>query len=528
MKHFYRRVVAVCAASTLLLSGCTPLTQGQTTGDEHAAQQDTQTDAQTTPQSKSTFGLAYYANEKINPVLSVSRINRILCEALYEGLFVLDSNFTPQPMLCDTYSGDGVNWTFTLKQGVKFWSGNDLRASDVVYSYQTAMKNSASPYYNRLQQVQSISASDDRTVHIQLKSPNTSLLRLLDVPVFRQGTEGEVFSDGSGPYQPQSDGSIRWLVPFTGWREGVLTVFPKIDLISTTRADAVVTSFETGDISMTRADRISATPATFKGAAEVYQTRTTDLHYLGVNYGRTPYQIGAVRQAISYALDRDRLCSTQLQSFADPAVLPVNPQPAANDKLSYSLTQNDDKALALLAATGIKDTNGDGVLEAPTENATRSPLQPVILVNAENTFKVAVVQQIISDLQQIGIRATMESVPFDEYQNRIRKGEYDLYYGETILTADFDLRPLIAQGGTLNLSGYASAVTDSLLTQERAATGDSLQAAQSALYSHLLVAMPIVPIAFTRGQVITRSALIKGYAPAPFDMFYGIKDWKAG
>ncbi len=528
MKQFYKRVVAVCAAGTLFLSGCTPLTQGQTTGDEQAVQQPAQTGAQDAPQSKATFGLAYYANEKVNPVLSVSRINRILCEALYEGLFVLDGSFTPQPMLCESYSGDGVNWMFTLKQGVKFWSGNALRASDVVYSYQTAMKNSASPYYNRLQQVQSVSASDDRTVHIKLKSPNTSLLRLLDVPVFRQGTEGDVFADGTGPYQPQSDGSIRWLVPFASWREGALTVFPKIDLISTTRADAVVTSFETGDISMTRADRISATPATFKGAAEVYQTRTTDLHYLGVNYGRAPYHIGAVRQAISYALDRDRLCSTQLQSFADPAVLPVNPQPAANDKLSYSLTQNDDKALALLAATGIKDTNGDGVLEAPTENATRSPLQPVILVNAENTFKIAVVQQIISDLQQIGIRATMESVPFDEYQNRIRKGEYDLYYGETILTADFDLRPLIAQGGALNLSGYASAVTDSLLTQERAATGDSLQAAQTALYSHLLIAMPIIPIAFTRGQVITRSALIKGYAPAPFDMFYGIKDWKVG
>lgn len=525
MKQFYRRIAAFCVAGALFLSGCTPLRQEQSPEEGQTTQPDGQMDA---PQRSTACGLAYYASEKVNPVRSVSRINRILCEALYEGLFVLDDAFEPQPVLCDTYTGDGLDWTFTLKQDVKFWSGNALRAADVVYSYQTAMAESDSPYYSRLQQVQSISAADERTVHIRLKSPNTALPRLLDIPVFRQGTQDEVFSDGTGAYQPQSDGSIRWLVPFAGWHGGALTVFPKIDLISTTRADAVVTSFETGDISMTRADRISATPATFKGAAEVYQTRTTDLHYLGANYGHAPYQIGAVRQAISYALDRDRLCATQLQSFADSAVLPVNPQPAASDQLPYALEQNQEKALALLASVGIKDTDGDGVLEVPDENGKYSPMQPVILVNEGNTFKSAAVQQIISDLQQIGIRATMEAVPFDEYENRIRQGTYDLYYAETLLGADFDLRPLIAQGGALNLGGYASAATDALLEQARAASGDSLQAAQTALYSHLLLAMPIIPVAFTRGQVITRSALIKGYAPAPFDMFYGIENWKAG
>ena len=525
MKKMVLRAAALLAVFALL-AGCT-LTErigaGNAAGGEAA-----QGDGQEPTAEPGYFGLAYYANEKVNPVLSVSRINRILTEALYEGLFTLDRSLTPQPVLCETYSGDGVSWTFKLRQGVTFWSGEPLRASDVVYSYELARSTPESPYYGRLQDVQAISAVDERTVALTLKSPNTQLPRLLDIPVFRQGTEDSDFSEGTGAYQPQSDGAVRWLVPYAGWHEGAVSAFPRIDLVTTVRPDAVVYSFETGDISLTRADRISATPATFKGAAEVYQTPTTTLHYLGVNYGHAPYQVPAVRQAVSAAFDRARLCQTQLQSFADPAVLPVNPQPAASETLAYSTEEDEERALSLLAGVGITDTDGDGVLDYADADGKRRPLAPVLLVNAENTYKVAVAQQVVADLEQIGIRATVKALPFEEFQQALAKSEYDLYYGETIMTADFDLRPLTSVGGAVNVSGYASTLTDGFVAAYRAAAGDALAPARDALYNHLLTAMPVIPIAFTRGQVITRSGLIQGFTPAPFDVFYGVQNWKAG
>lgn len=522
MKAMVKRALALLMI-TVLLSGCT-ITERIGSGDETADS------GQTASADKEPgyFGLAYYASEKVNPVLSQSRINRILVEALYEGLFMLDNQFQPQPVLCKTYTGDGTIWTFTVQDGVTFWSGEPLRASDVVYTYKTAMKTETSPYYSRLSQIQSVEAVSDREVRIVLKSPNTSLPALLDVPIFREGTETGDFSEGTGPYQPQSDGSVRWLVPFRNWREGAPVTFSKIELISTVRADAVVYSFETGDVSLTRADRISAAPATFKGAVEVYQTPTADLHYLAPNFAHAPYQVAAVRQAFSLAMDRTRLCTTQLQTFADPAVLPVNPQPAQSGAFTYSLDQNPDKALQLLASVGVSDTNGDGVLDYTAADGKRVPLQPVILVNAENTFKVAVAQQIISDLEQLGIRATLKSVSFEDYQTTLAKGDYDFYYGETLLSPDFDIRPLIGTGGALNYGDCANSLTDTLIAQMRATGGDGKTQAQQNFYLQFLNTMPILPVAFTRGQVIARGGLIENYKAAPYQMFVNVKEWKAG
>ena len=61
--------------------------------------------------SDAYFGLAWYQNSTLNPVLDNTSINRVLCEALYEGLFEVTSNFTAENVLCESYTGDGTTFT---------------------------------------------------------------------------------------------------------------------------------------------------------------------------------------------------------------------------------------------------------------------------------------------------------------------------------------------------------------------------------------------------------------------------------
>lgn len=518
------RIAAGLLAITMLLSGCT-LTE-RLDSNVSSSHTDIAHSSNVTQDGQPYFGLAYNSSELVNPVTSASKINRLLIEALYEGLFELDETFTPQPVLCDTYSTDGTHFTFHLKSGVTFWSGEPLTAQDVVYTYQLAQKTLNCLYYSRMQQVKTISASDTSTVQITLKEPNSQFINLLEIPIFRKGTESNTFSEGTGPYQPQSDGSQRWLIAYANWHKGALTNFPHIDLVSTVRADASIYSFETGDVSLTRADRISANPATIKGAVEIYQAPSTRMQYLGVNYGRAPYQISSVRQAISAVIDRQSLCTTQLQTFADPAVLPVNPQPPVTESLSYSLSSDNEKALSILASVGITDTDGDGLLDYPDNNGKRQALRPSILVNQENTFKVAAAEQIVKHLESIGIAATMNAVNFEEYQAALNRGNYDLFFAETQLSPDFDLRPILGTGGALAYGGCANVSMDGLLAQYRAATGDALTSAKQTLYTQLLSNMPIIPLAFIRSQIIVRGGFINGYTCAPDNAFYHIQDWK--
>lgn len=497
-----------------LLTGCT-LTERLDAGDRGTASEPAISDHEA-----GYFGLAYYTGEQVNPVLSTSRINRVLVEALYEGMFYLDNTFQPQPMLCESWEGDGVTFIFRLKQDVRFWSGAVLQADDVVYSLRAAKANEASPYYARMLDVKSVYAEDEYTVGVVLHTANMDFPRLLDIPVFRAGTEDEIFSDGTGAYQPNHEEGAWWLSPYTGWHGGAVGVFARMDLVSTARSDAAVSSFDTGDVSLMRAERISATPVTLSGAVDLHQTPTTSLHYLGFGAQAGPCSLPVVRQAISAVIARQSICDNQLQTFADPAVLPVSPQPSVP---RGQMNADRDAATALLAEAGITDTDGDGVLDYDAGFAARVPFAPSILVNSENTFKVAAAQQIADSLLVIGIPASVEALPFEEYSARLSGGDVELYYGETRMMPDFDLRQLIGTNGALNFGRYTSQDTDWLVQLMREQGTDE---ARENLYSQLLREVPIAPIAFIRDQVAVRSNLIAGFSPSPSWLFHGVAGWR--
>ena len=156
--NWKKRVLAAFLGALCLLSAC-----GLTGGEDGE-----QEPVDNVKVSDAYFGLAWYQNGTLNPVLDSTSINRVLCEALYEGLFEVTSNFTAENVLCESYTGDGTTFTFTLRGDVTFWSGEPLTASDVVASLQTAQFNESSPYHNRLVEVSSIEALSDREVRIVL------------------------------------------------------------------------------------------------------------------------------------------------------------------------------------------------------------------------------------------------------------------------------------------------------------------------------------------------------------------------
>ena len=82
----------------------------------------------------STFGLSYAPAYGLNPYECTDLANRTIISLLYESLFTVTSNFSVEPVLCDTYtvSEDQTTYTFTLLDGVYFADGSELTALDVV------------------------------------------------------------------------------------------------------------------------------------------------------------------------------------------------------------------------------------------------------------------------------------------------------------------------------------------------------------------------------------------------------------
>ena len=514
--------------------------------------------------SDAYFGLAWYQNGTLNPVLDNTNINRVLCEALYEGLFEVTSNFTAENVLCESYEGDGTTFTFTLRGDVTFWSGEPLTAADVVASLEAAHYNESSPFYNRLTEVSSIEAVGTNQVRIVLSSPNINFPRLLDIPIYREGSaDSGSFADGTGPYRPV-EGENQWTLEANeNWHGGFLGSIRHITLVTMTRADTALSSFQTGDVSLMRASRIDPNPPNVGGSVDTVQTASASLHYLGFNYNDSLLSSAGVRRALSAALSRQSLCETQLQTFADPAILPVNPQPA-DSSLSLNMSADPNGAAQLLREALQSDTGGSSEDEpSDTEDeytddegdytddeytgegdgsggesdsgetesdGSSSPsgvgseaetvLSIRLLVNSDNAFKVAAAQQIAASWNALdGVSVTVDAQPYETFVSRLQLGDFDVYYGETQLTADFDLRPLLSSGGSLNYGGYSGESMASAIAAMR--SGDNVVG----FYQTFLEEMPIVPIAFECDQIIIRKGLIDNYQPAPYNAFAGLETW---
>ncbi len=103
---------------------------------------------------------------------------------LYEGLYTLDDNRRPIPMLAEglpAVSRDGLTYTFKLRQGIKFHNGKELTSEDVVASLKRWGQQSV---YGRVvfAQTADLRAADRYTVELKLKERSAVVLISLAVP----------------------------------------------------------------------------------------------------------------------------------------------------------------------------------------------------------------------------------------------------------------------------------------------------------------------------------------------------------
>jgi peptide/nickel transport system substrate-binding protein len=114
---------------------------------------------------------------------TTASITETLTNHIYEGLFSLDRDNKPIPMLAESapVSKDGLTYTFKLRAGVKFHNGKEMTSDDVVASLNRWGKQSI--YGKALYaQVAELRAVDPLTVEMKLKEKSAIVLISLAVP----------------------------------------------------------------------------------------------------------------------------------------------------------------------------------------------------------------------------------------------------------------------------------------------------------------------------------------------------------
>ena len=441
------------------------------------------------------FALPYMPGRSLDPVSCADGMQQVAASLICEGLFRLDGRFEPQPCLCVSYTHDeaALRYTFALREGVLFSDGSPLTGRDVKAALERA--RSSDRYGSRLSGVSSVSAGDG-SVTVTLSSPNTALAALLDVPIVKSGTQDDEAPIGTGPYFFAQEESGAYLIANQSWWRGESQPADRIALVEASDPDAMLYRFSSHEIQLVTADLTGVLAVSTTGSVDCLDAETTLMQYVGCNTARAPLDDPALRRALSAGINRANVASAYLSGHGKAAQFPVSPvsslYPAALEE-PYSLE-----------ASAPADFEGTLTL----------------LVNEENPFKRAIAAYLAETWTTGGLAVEARVLPWEEYQAALQGGDFDLYYGEVRLSADWDLGSLLEPGGALNYGSWSDPDTSRLLAELAAA--ENREAAMRALCAHLKDQAPLLPVCFKSTSVLTQEGVAEGLEPTAAEPFYNL------
>ncbi len=513
-----RRLSALLLALCLLLelAGC-----GEDASEPTGAPEPAPSAAPTSTQAPEpvSFRLAYDPNAPLDPIAGESQVNRDLTALVWQGLYELDNDFQPRPVLARSsrVSADGLAWTFALAEGIFFSDGTPLTADHAAASLNAAR---TSPMYAaRLSAVTGVSASEG-AVTVTLSAPNGNLPALLDVPV-SLAAEGQPAPLGTGYYRVERDGEGGLRLGVNPFHFAAALPYAEIPLVPVASADERAAAFNTARVSAAVTDYTGSYAPGYSGACATADCPTTDLIYVGFRTTGGPCRSAAVRQAVARAMDRETAAAAPLAGHALASALPVSPRsPEYDAEIAGQLSYDPASAAALLDGAGYARNSGDGL-----RYAGRSPLALTLLVNSDSEAKQAVAALLTEELEKLGVTVAVTTLPWTEYQSALSAGNFDLYLGETVLTGDFDLSVLLS--GPLNYGGFPAGGLSAPLSARRSARGEERISAASALWEEFVREVPIAPVCFKNRSLLVQWGMASNLQPTRANPFYHMEEWTA-
>ena len=525
MNPLFRRAAAGLVAMTTLLVTLGACHKGAS-ADDPSVSEDIQpsVSASVVSHTDSRFTVRYHAGYSFNPLTGTDPDNMALTPLLYEGLFVLDEDWTPHPVLCDEYeTSDGLTYTMMLKPDITMTDGSSLTAQDVRYSLEHAAE--VGRFSGRLHNIKSVDVVNDLTVKITLKTASYKLPALLDIPIIKTNTIGYNNPIGTGPYYYDESGEPR-LVAYSGYRVygslPVMTVYLKecsnIDLSVAFSSQAVDLFWD---------DPADASEINILSDHELRYYDTNILQFVAFNTKNSVLAEPAMRRALGLTIDRDEIVDTLYSNHADAAQLIMNPNyPLYDESWEFNVKDPLAEISSIFSSLGLADDDSDGYLEYPASDGQHVPFKLTFLVNGDNKYKVAAAEEIALSMRTIGINVELEKYSWDEYMTKLEHGHFDMYYGDVSLPADYDLSPLLTPGGAINYGHVGNETYTQYIEAFLAATDDdSAREAARQLCVYAYDDAAIIPVLYRQYAVHTNRNTVNGLTPSQSSIFYDFMDW---
>jgi peptide/nickel transport system substrate-binding protein len=431
--------------------------------------------------------------DTMNPLTSYSTEGLEVQQLIYDKLMDYDAQLKVIPGLAQSseVSADGSEVTYHLRSGVKWHDGKPFSADDVVFTFSTIAAQASSQFAQWLSEMKDITAKGNDVV-VTFSKPQAFdpalAIPILPKHIWQGMSNAEVqkFANdtpvGTGPYT------------FGEWKRGQTVSVNRYDAYWGTppgpasvvwvlyqNEDVMAQSMRAGEV-----DILTEVPPTIYdglgGVAGLTQVSLPgfSFHHIGMNVSSAADSKGnpllldkSVRQALSYAVDRNQLVQIALAGHGKPGsvLLP----PALGDYMlqipdDQQINANPDKANQLLDAAGYTAPTAGGIRQ--TSNGT--PLEFRLIAIESTTVDVRAAQLFRDAAAKVGIKLDLNTMDENTLGNVVYSTtDWDLFvwgWDSGVNDPDYLLGvPLTSQIGGNNDVYYSNTTYDDLYSQQASA-----------------------------------------------------------
>lgn len=553
MKRISRRnflKVAGVGAAALGLAACGGSKSGSTATSGNASSAGSSTGSVNT----AGFTVQYGSNpETLDPALNsaVDGANTII--TIFEPLLLINENNEVVGGQAESWeaSEDGLTWTFTMRDGLKWSDGTDLNAKDFEYSFKRmANPDTAAPYaetclgmidgFDAAQagdtDALNVKASDDgKTLTIVLSYPCSyfdkmaafaSMSPVQQATVEANGdawcTAAETFVS-NGPYMitewTPSERIVLTKNPnYVGGWDSSKIVSDSITLLLLEDSSASYAAYNSGEAVLIKDVPTDEIPSLTKAedGGDFYVDTILGTYYVSLNLQRDAFKDAKVRKALSLAIDRDYVANTIMQgtystadSIVGPGIVDENGYFHDNGNAPYisaDYEANMAEAKKLLEEAGYPNGEGYPTIEYSTnDSGYHVPLAEYL-------------QQVWGDL---GITLTISKMEWSAFTAARRAGEYDVARNGWVMDYNdpSNMLDLFCTGNGNNDGKYSNPEFDAAIDASRVADSAEHFAQLHKAEDILMEDMGCIPVAYYN-EFWLQSSSLKGTWHSPYGYWY--------
>lgn len=397
--------------------------------------------------------------DHIDPALNSTVDGGCLAVNSFEGLMRYNSDGELEPACAESYevSEDGLTYTFTLRDGLKWSNGADLTAKDFEYSWKRLANPDTAADYSYLCAMFAgydettgladddvVASEDGKTLTVKLAAVTPYFLDLCAFPSFMPVYQDVVDNNSDWANDATENFVTNGAYSLKTWNHDSNMVYVKnpyywdADSVSVETLNYMLTSdevtaytaYQNGDL-----DFIDSVPTAemenAKKSDEFYTVDNLGTYYVGFNINSSLYsdlgldsdQAKVFRHAISLLIDRQYIIDTIAQggqkiatTFIPEGCSDGNGGEFKNkDYYSTDYDANVEEAKELLESIGLYDTS-TGALTQPVEFT-------YLTNNTDGNVKIG--EAIQADLSTIGIDLKIDQQEWNVFLNSRKDGDFD-------------------------------------------------------------------------------------------------------